>query len=411
MKNGHFGPKAWIQLGRMLTLISASYLCTPISLVFYLLGYRFFSVDLKQIGSILWLDSYIREDQLGSRATPAYKIFVTRSHFTDANPYSLDLYNEYFTFIFNPFLKLVLAPFFMNPIFATKATKFEQLTDASVSEDTRWSLAQENHRKYVEKFGHHVVNLPDSEVNRAKVKLSSILPPDAKFVVLHVRDAGFYNDARRQTRGADIGTYEKAIKYLIDEGYYIVRIGHSSADSIVEMQERVGSQLVDYAWSSIRSDFLDCYLTSKCAFYIGCSSGPSALPDVFGVPTCNVNVYTAATATLFLEQNLATFKKIIDKESKALIPFKQLVTQPFDRNLQASELEKNGAELVNNTPDEILDTVKEFVNRKNYSPSPLQLWAKSQLKPYNYSYGSCGCFSNTILKLYSEEHKTAKAIR
>ncbi|EHI48705.1 hypothetical protein HIMB100_00022930 [SAR116 cluster alpha proteobacterium HIMB100] len=400
IRSGNTSSKSLIQLARIFLLILASYLLTPLALILHILGYRFFSVDLKQIGSLLWLDSFVRQDRLRGRNTPKEKIFVTRSTFTDANPYSLNLYKQYFTFISNPFLKLLIAPFFMNQFFTIRATEFEQLTDPEVEENTRWSFSQENYHNFHKKYNFHLVKLSEDEVLKAQSELAELIPPKAKFVALHVRDAGFYGDKTRQTRGADINTYEKAIRHLIKEGFYVVRIGHPSADSIIDMKSRLGDKLVDYACSGIRSDFLDCYLTSKCSFFIGCSSGPSVLPDIFGVPSCNVNVYTVATATLFLEQNLATFKKIRAKDTGELLPFENMVKQPFDRNLQEESLNKLGFELVNNSPDEILGAVREFLESKNSRPSKIQSYAKSKLKPYNYSYGCSGNFSNTILRLY-----------
>ena len=79
---------------RAAILISVSYLATPLCLVSSLLGFKFLSVDLTQIGSVLWLDLYLRENAL-SKNTPSSKIYVTRSNFTDANKYILDLYSKH----------------------------------------------------------------------------------------------------------------------------------------------------------------------------------------------------------------------------------------------------------------------------------------------------------------------------
>ena len=80
-----------------------------------------------------------------------------------------------------------------------------------------------------------------------------------------------------------------------------------------------------------------------------------------------------------------------------------MTTQPFDRNLQAHQLNELGYDLVNNSQEEILAAVKEFVERKVTEPTPRQLWAKSKLKPFNYCYGGSGHFSNAILQLYDDQ--------
>ena len=78
----------------------------------------------------------------------------------------------------------------------------------------------------------------------------------------------------------------------------------------------------------------------------------------------------------------------------------ELLRSPFSPNPWPKIMEKQALYLEDNTPEEILDTVKEFIEREGSAPTPLQEKANAMLLPSNYSYGAKGHFSNTILEKY-----------
>ena len=399
MRAGRVPLRAFAHAAKIVVQLTAGILVTPVSALFRLLGVRFVSIDLTQVGSVIYLDLFLRDNRLG-RCTPRHKLFACRSAYLDANTYALDLYRPYLTFVTNPFLKLALSPFFMNPFFQENTFRFDPSETFNATEWERRTFVHQIWREHDETFGAPLVSLDETTVAHGQEMMARLLPVGRKFVALHVRDSGFYGVTQRMTRNADITTYEPAIRYLIDQGYAVVRMGDPNMVAIDDMMARCGPDLIDYARSGLRSEFLDCYLCSQCAFYIGLGSGLLSLPIVFGRPSCNVNYYNVSTCLGFFESDLTTFKKFRYISDDSLVPLDRLMRPPFSQNPQLRDLEAAGAYPEDNSADEILATVKEFVERDGIDPTPLQKAAKDMLLEASYSYGCRGHFSNTILRIY-----------
>lgn len=384
---------------RVVLHLTAGILVTPVSALFQLLGFRFLSIDLTQVGSIFFLDMFLRENRLG-QCTPRHKLFICRSAYLDANAYALDLYGPYVTFVKNPFLKLALSPFFMNPFFRENTFRFDPSINYRESVAEQRTIAHQIWQGHDDRFGIPLATLDDAAVARGREMIAHVLPAGRKFVALHVRDSGFYGSARMVTRNADITTYEPAIRYLIDLGYIVVRMGDAKMVGIDDMIVRCGPGLIDYAHSDLKSDFLDCYLCSQCVFFIGLASGLLDLPRVLGRALCIINYYNATVCLGFSESDLSTFKKFRYISDDSLVPFNRILRPPFSQNPQLSGLMAAGAYLEDNSEDEILATVKEFVERDGVDPTPIQKAAKDMIVEGHYCYGARGHFSNTFLTGY-----------
>lgn len=390
---------SFARLVKLSAQLITSFFVTPFFALFRLFGVRFLSIDLTQIGSVIYLDLYLRENRLGRR-TPPHKLLVCRSVYSDANPYVLDLYRSYLTFVENPFLKMALSPFFMNPFFHDTTFTYDPVVTFDAAEGKQRTFVHQIWQEHDEKFGAPLVCLDESAIALGREMMAPLIPVGRKFVALHVRDSGFYGSTRKATRNADITTYEPAIRYLIDQGYTVVRMGDANMVAIDDMVARCGPDLIDYAFSEQKSEFLDCYLCSECDFFIGLASGLYALSGIFGRPCCYVNFYNVTIGLWFLATDLTTFKKFRYISDDSLLPFDLLVRPPFSQSPQHRDLEAAGVYLEDNSADEILATVKEFVERDGVNPTPLQKMGREMILKSNYCYGGCGQFSNTILKLY-----------
>lgn len=385
--------------------LGLSFALTPLSALLHAFGYRFLSVDLKQIGSILWLDLYLR-DNLTTKKIPKHKIIVARSRYTDANTYGFNLYAPYVTFIYSPFLRLLLYPFFMNIFFQERVAPYEHTypmrKDAAHTDPCK---AQSSFQRYQKQFGTALCRLPEDEIARGRQELSTLMNFERPFITFHVRDSGFYKESVPSLRNGDVRSCELAIQYLIEQGYNVVRAGTPSAESIDDMLEKYKPHLIDYAKSNIRSDFLDCFLASQCRFYLGGSSGYTSLPAVFETPSCLVNFYNATLILGFGASDLSSFKKFRYIDDDSLVPFHDIVRKPLSDNPSAEAMRKLNIRLDNNTPEEILETVKEFIRSDRNILSPAQLSAKQHMPAWNYCFEAQGNFSNAILKEYVDTHK------
>ena len=120
---------------------------TPVSVLFWLLGVRVLSIDLTQVGSVFYLDLILRENQV-RQFTPRYKLFACRSAYVDANPYAVDLYRPYLAFVKNPFLKLALSPFFMNPFFKENSFRCDPTETFNAPEGERRTFVHQIWREH-----------------------------------------------------------------------------------------------------------------------------------------------------------------------------------------------------------------------------------------------------------------------
>ena len=114
-----------------------------------------------------------------------------------------------------------------------------------------------------------------------------------EFVILAIRDSSYLetkfpdkNWSYHDFRNAKIETYRKAIMYIIEKGYYVIRIG-----SIVNQKINILSdKFIDYANSDFQSDFMDIFLAKNCKFCLGTDSGGTLFPlYLFRKPTIITN--------------------------------------------------------------------------------------------------------------------------
>src|SRR5262249_38253924 len=111
------------------------------------------------------------------------------------------------------------------------------------------------------------------------------VPPERWFVTLHVRETGYKpSDIGFRHRNADLDSYLPAIDALIQRGGFVVRLG---SPHMRPATPRNG--FIDYAHSSLRSDWMDIFLIAEGLFHIGVESGISHLPVTFGLPSLYAN--------------------------------------------------------------------------------------------------------------------------
>jgi len=304
------------------------------------------------------------------------------------------LYNPYVLFVRNPIIKLLLSPFFMSEVFVSdRSYAYDFVLFTKTVSHSIW-------QRYEEKFQKPLIQFPDRDIQIAKETLSKYIPINKKFVVLHVRDNGFYQDPNRTTRNADINTYQDAILHLIKEGYAVIRIGDAQMVRIDNMIEVCGPMLFDYAHSDIKSEIMDCFLISHCDFFIGLASGPAQVPMLFGVNSCNINWYNASNAPNFLKGDITSFKKFRYKSDNTLVPLDKIMSTPYSLNPSQDMLDQVNSYIENNSAEEIKNTVVEFLEKRHLPPSQLQIEAKKKILQSNYAYGANGNFSETLLNEY-----------
>ena len=190
------------------------------------------------------------------------------------------------------------------------------------------------------------------------------VPKGSWFITLHIRESSKYyhetSSGLHEFRNAEIVSYFKIFDYIRNLGGYVVRLGEPTMSKLPHLDN-----VIDYAHSSLRSDWMDIYLLAKCRFMIGMLSGPNFVPSAFGVPV----VYTNVTPLIdifyvSLERDLAIPKLYWLEREQRFATFAEAVTYPIAAQMHSStKLKKMQILPVNNTAQEILDVVTEMVAR------------------------------------------------
>ncbi|MFZ5354287.1 MAG: TIGR04372 family glycosyltransferase [Bacillota bacterium] len=237
----------------------------------------------------------------------------------------------------------------------------------------------------------------EEEMIQGNVLLNSMsIGNNEPFVCIHVRDSGYLASINKDVdwsyhdyRDSDINTYIKALEHLAGKGYSCIRMGYNSKQSL----EIENKRIIDYA-TNYRTDFGDIFLCAKCKFMIGTNSGLSQVPSLFNVPVIWVNMIPFGAAP-YLKDDLYIPKKLWYIEEKRFLTFREMLDSRIQEWGQFSQnYKKMGVEIIDNTPDEILDVTVEMNERLNSTwietdeDKYYQNILKSMYKPGDWAYGS-----------------------
>jgi putative glycosyltransferase (TIGR04372 family) len=227
-----------------------------------------------------------------------------------------------------------------------------------------------------------------SEYNRGRRELKKVgidIDKD-RIVCIFARDSAYLehmynyiNWSHHSFRDMDVDLYVDSIDYLIGNGYKVVRIG-----SVVKKRVNyLGPNFFDYSFSDIKSDFLDLFLIYVSHFVVGNSSGMVDLAIMFNRPLLIVNGVPFTYAPLG-SNDMYIHKKIIDVNSKKIIPFKEILNMNIIREAKGEEQvfrEKYGLSYMQNTSEDIYNAV---VDMDNYLDGEIDIGA--DMKEYFSKY-------------------------
>ena len=201
------------------------------------------------------------------------------------------------------------------------------------------------------------------------------------FVCLLVRDSAFLaNDllhgkgdkasyerwSYHDFRDADITTYYPAMKWLADQGVWVLRMGKIMANEISVMHPRI----IDYAFHPDKSDLLDIWLFANCAGCISSGNGIDIISKVYCRPVVTIN-YVPIDNCLFSYNLMCVPKYQRWSDSHRHFTIKEIILGGIPIN-DTNKIIELGVELIDLSPDEILEAVKEFWGRIEGS------WAESK---------------------------------
>jgi putative glycosyltransferase (TIGR04372 family) len=188
---------------------------------------------------------------------------------------------------------------------------------------------------------------------------------NGKFVCIFVRDDSYWNDENKfveNTRNSSIEKLIPTIDYLINKGYWVIRIGRSHNDSYSKLNFN-SDMYVDYSTSKKISDEIDIMLIKECELFVGSNSGISNVQLLFNTKMILLNWSPAGLGPPYLNCQYILKKYI--KNGK-VIPFNSI-----KKDILLCEdievLKSNGYTLEENNAEEIKELIYNTVTNNQIS--------------------------------------------
>jgi putative glycosyltransferase (TIGR04372 family) len=247
-------------------------------------------------------------------------------------------------------------------------------------------------KRLSQNFSSSILNLDEFYQANAKIELEKLgLDTERNLVGIHIREEG----PSDHLRNAALQSYIPAIRYLVNNGYSVVRLGSTSMSKMVTFPNFLDLTTLPNAKQNLHA-----YIFSKSSFFIGTNSGPASIPMLFNVPTLHTNstslaknVLTQVPGSIYLPKNY--FK--IDGERMSL---QQLFSSFLGYSEQNKNLLKNhGIRLVDNSEEEILYAVQEIeekIKTQGVTETLNQRVKELQREHETIGYGN---FSESYLKM------------
>ena len=119
--------------------------------------------------------------------------------------------------------------------------------------------------------------------------------------------------------------------------------------------------IIDYS-TKHRTDFADIYLPAKCKFFLGNTAGLFLIPTIFNVPVALANLMLLLHPP-FRTGDLFIPTKFYSKKEKRILTYREVITGEILFFHSSEEYELAGIQVIENTPDEILDLAVEMNER------------------------------------------------
>lgn len=246
-----------------------------------------------------------------------------------------------------------------------------------------------------------ILKIPQNDIVKGEHLLKSLgVPKNSKWICIHNRDSSYLtyqqkkgylpkvNFSYHNIRDFSINDLIPAADYFTKKGFYVLRTGVTTNEKLITKNPKI----IDYVNSKYRSDFGEIFLFSNCEFYFGSTAGCWKIAKFFRKPAFLINGFGFADLFLMPWKYPGIFKKLKSKQNNKFLSVTDMVKDNLNHLTDKNLLDKKGIEVVNNTPDEILDLAIEAVEyyKKNNinSPKKLDLFfnevSKGSLKNYKY---------------------------
>lgn len=261
---------------------------------------------------------------------------------------------------------------------------------------------------------HITFSTVENNKGRLFLKELGIKPLNHRFVCLMVRDSAYkekYQNLRNRDwsyhdyRNSDIDTYKTAALALAAKGYWVFRMGKA----VNKPFKVFHPQIIDYANSEFRSDFLDIWLMANCDFTISTSTGLDDVSIIFRKPILFVNHLPVGDCRTGSNDYTEYFKILQWEKNGEYLSLRDQINCGAIRFLNKSDYDRLGIKIIDNTSTQIknavLDFEKNLASKDNQNGNSLlqkKFW--EIMKEYKDFSRYHGKYRAKISRVFLEEH-------
>ena len=322
----------------------------PISLLFYISSYRFTQIDYSQIGTFLnQLEVGVKYNHLKNKKS---LIFIpssqSRSHIKKIFPNLIIIDSLILNILAQP---LIHSSYISCPVinaenlFDRNFKKIGKIYSTKIKQDFNKKKNNPEFFKLDKEYCDEMKKFFDIKFKNFDVK---------KTILLHVRDSSF--NIASDLRSASLESFTPTIKYLLANGYYIIRLIHSKSKKL-QFTENYAEINTD----ELINQYLQYYLVKKSKAFINCHSGPGYLSSLLEKPSLTVNHFYHFSFA-HKKNDIYLLKRV--KNSKGQIQnfinlFNHNFYEKYPNSIKLMKI--YGYEVLENTSDEILEATKELL--------------------------------------------------
>jgi len=230
-----------------------------------------------------------------------------------------------------------------------------------------------------------ILNFP-AEYHDESLKLLETIGFDSQkwFVALHIRGLSRVNQDQWQSRDADILKYRTFCERISDLGGQVIRMGSPDFAKLP-----LNFPAIDYAWSDIRSQMLDCWLWANCRWWTGNANGAGIAAFAFGATRLLSDQWY--WDNLGPESDFHMPRVLINLQNDQILTLEETIQHKLSRNMSREAFRSNGLYLRDQSPEDLAKVVDDLLeatksenqSRSGRSLTPIELAIGSQLNNIN----------------------------
>ena len=206
----------------------------------------------------------------------------------------------------------------------------------------------------------------DEEMRGERILQKLGVPKGNDFISFHARDPAYlktidrhYDWSYHDFRDSSIQNYILAAEEMVQRSYFCLRVGNRVDEKIISSNPSI----IDYAFSSEITDYMDIFLFAKNRFMICSDTGISEAALLFRRPLVRVNWVPICRHAIWAHNEVRIFKKFFLKKENRILTFNEINELGIADVGVGTVFDKLDIELIENTPEEIMAATIEMDER------------------------------------------------